>query len=172
MSLWRPILEARYAGVMWLPLFALGGVGLAAAPRRLAAVLLVAVAAPSLALGTVITHPETSSLLPEIESRAGPHDLVAADPDHYLLLLAEGSPAVRADLHVLAAVDPPWYFGTAAYPPGAVIHAVPADVTLAGGTIFYVADPGSAPPSLPPGYRRTEQLCAIAVCLTIYAPGG
>jgi mannosyltransferase len=171
-SLWRPILEARYAGVMWLPLFALGGVGLAVAPRRLAAVLLVAVAAPSLALGTVITHPETSSLLPEIESRAGPHDLVAADPDHYLLLLAEGSPALRADLHVLAAVDPPWYFGTAAYPPGAVIHSVPADVTLAGGTIFYVADPGSAPQSLPPGYRRTEQLCAIAVCLTIYAPGG
>ena len=171
-SLWRPILEARYAGVMWLPLFALGGVGLAAAPRRLAAVLLVAVAAPSLALGIVITHPETSSLLPEIESRAGPHDLVAADPDHYLLLLAEGSPALRADLHVLAAVDPPWYFGTAAYPPGAVIHAVPADVTLAGGTIFYVADPGSAPPSLPPAYRRTEQLCAIAVCLTIYGPGG
>ncbi len=169
-SLWRPILEARYAGVMWLPLFALAGVGLAVVPCRLAAVLLVTVAAPSLALGTVITHPETSALLPEIESRAGPGDLVAADPDHYLLLLAEGSPTVRADLHVLAAVDPPWYFGTAAYPPDAVIHSVPADVTLAGGTIFYVADPGSAPPSLPPGYRQTEQLCAIAVCLTIYAP--
>jgi hypothetical protein len=171
-SLWRPILEARYAGVMWLPLFALGGVGLAVAPRRLAAVLIVAVAVPSLALGTVITHPETASLLPEIESRTGPHDLVAADPDHYLSLLAEGSPAVRAHLHVLSAFDPPWYFGVAAYPPGAVIDSVPADVAAAGGTIFYVADPGSAPSSLPPGYRQTEQRCAIAVCLTIYAPNG
>jgi hypothetical protein len=171
-SLWRPILDARYAGVMWLPLFALAGVGLAAAPRRLAVALLVAVAVPSLALGAAVTHPQTASLLPEIESRAGPHDLVAADPDHYLLLLAEGSPEVRDRLHVLAAVDPPWYFGTAAYPPGAVVHSVPADVSAAGGTIFYVADPGATPPSLPPGYRQTEQRCIIAACLTVYAPGG
>lgn len=171
-SLWRPILDARYAGVMWLPLFALAGVGLAATPRRLAVALLVAVAVPSLALGTVITGPETASLLPEIESRAGPHDLVAADPDHYLPLLDEGGPAVLARLHVLDAVDPPWYFGTAAYPPDAVVHSVPADVAAAGGTVFYVADPGATPPSLPPGYRRTEQRCVIAACLTIYAPGG
>ncbi len=171
-SVWQPILEARYAGVMWLPLFALGGVGLAAVPGRLAAALVVAVAVPSLALGTVITHPETTSLLPEIESRAGSHDLVAADPDHYLVLLAEAGPTVRADLHVLAASDPPWYFGTAAYPPDAVVHAVPAEVAAAGGTVFFVADPGATPPSLPAGYRRTEQRCVIAACLTIYSPNG
>jgi 4-amino-4-deoxy-L-arabinose transferase-like glycosyltransferase len=171
-SPWRPILEARYAGVMWLPLFALAGVGLAVVPRRLAAALLVAVAVPTLALGGVITHPETASLLPEIESRAGPHDLVAADPNHYLALLAQGSPAVRARLHVLAASDPPWYFGTAAYPPDAVLSSVPADVAASGGRIYYVADPGSAPPSLPPGYRQAEQRCAVGACLTTYAPNG
>ena len=155
-----------------MPLLGLAGGGRAATPRRLAVALLVAVAVPSLALGTVITGPETASLLPEIESRAGPHDLVAADPDHYLPLLDEGGPAVLARLHVLDAVDPPWYFGTAAYPPDAVVHSVPADVAAAGGTVFYVADPGATPPSLPPGYRRTEQRCVIAACLTIYAPGG
>lgn len=171
-SVWHPILEARYAGVMWLPLFALGGAGLAALPRRLAGGLLVAVAVPSLALGTAITHPETASLLPEIESRVGPHDLVAADPNHYLLLLADASPTVRARLHVLAASDPPWYFGTAAYPPDAVIHSVPAAVTAAGGTIFYVADPGAAPPLLPPGYVRLDQRCLVEVCLTTYGPNG
>jgi hypothetical protein len=45
-------------------------------------------------------------------------------------------------------------------------------VSAAGGTIFYVADPGATPPSLPPGYRQTEQRCIIAACLTVYAPGG
>jgi hypothetical protein len=171
-SFWRPLVEARYAGVMWLPLFALAGAGLAAVPRRLAAVLIVAVAVPSLALGTVVTHPETASLLPEIESRVGPYDLVVADPNHYLLLLAEGSPTVRARLHILAASDPPWYFGTAAYPPDALIRSVPADLAASGGRVFYVADPDAAPPSLPPGYRELDRRCAVGVCLTTYAPGG
>jgi mannosyltransferase len=171
-SPWRPLLEARYAGVMWLPLFALAGAGLAAVPRRLAAVLLVAVAVPSLALGTVVTHPETASLLPEIESRVGPHDLVAADPDHYFAALAQGGPRTVARLHVLADSDPPWYYGTAAYPPDAVIHSVPADVAAGGGRIYFIADPASASPALPPGYRQTDRRCAIGVCLTTYGPGG
>ena len=171
-SVWRPILEARYAGVMWLPLFAIGGVGLAAMPRRIAGLLLVAVAVPSLALGTAVTHPETASLLPEIEARVGPHDLVAADPNHYLLLLAEGTPVVRARLHVLAGAEPPWYFGTAAYPSGAVLKSVPADVAGGGGIVYYVADAGAAPPPLPAGYRQTEQHCVIGACLTIYGPTG
>jgi mannosyltransferase len=171
-SIWRPLLEARYAGVMWLPLFALAGAGLVSLPRRFAGALLVAVAVPALALGTAATHPQTAALLPEIESRSGPNDLVAADPNHYLLLLADAGPGVRARLHVLAAVDPPWYFGTAAYPPGAVIRSVPADVVAAGGTVFYVADPGATPPQLPSGYGQTEQRCVVAACLTIFAPHG
>ncbi len=169
-SLWRPLLEARYAGVMWLPLFALAGVGMAAVPRRFAAALVVAVAVPALALGSVITHPETAALLPEIESRAGSHDLVATDPDHYFAVLAQGGPRTLARLHVLAAADPPWYFGTAAYPLDAVIHSVPADVASAGGTIFFVADPGATPPTLPPGYRFVARRCVVRVCLTTYAP--
>lgn len=171
-SLWRPLLEARYAGVMWLPLIALAGVGLAAVPRRLAAVLLVTLAIPSLALGTAITHPETESLLPGVEARVGTHDLVAADPNHYLAVLAQGGPRTIARLHLLAESDPPWYFGTAAYPPGAVIHSVPAEVAADRGLVFWVADPGAAPPPLPAGYRQSDRRCAVLVCLTIYAPGG
>jgi 4-amino-4-deoxy-L-arabinose transferase-like glycosyltransferase len=171
-SIWRPLLEARYAGVMWLPLFALAGVGLAAVPRRVAAALLVAVAVPSLALGVATTHPETASLLPEIESRAGGHDLVAADANHYFSLLAQGSPPLKGRLHVLAVSDPPWYFGTAAYPAGAVIHSVPNDVAAAGGEVFYVADPGATPPALPAGYRETDRRCVVAACLTVFGPAG
>jgi hypothetical protein len=87
-------------------------------------------------------------------------------------VLSQAGPRTLAQLHVLAATDPPWYFGTAAYPPDALIHSVPADVTAARGAIFYVADPGAAPPSLPPAYGETEQRCVIAACLTIYEPGG
>ena len=171
-SPWRPILEARYASVIWLPLFALAGVGLAAAPRRIAAVLVAAVAVPSLALGSATTHPETASLLPGIQSRLGPHDLIATDPNHYLSILADGSPAVLSRLHVLAAVDPAWYFGTAAYPSGAVIRSAPEDVAANAGLIYYVADPGTSPASLPVGYRETGRDCRIGVCLTVYGPPG
>jgi mannosyltransferase len=171
-SIWRPLLEARYAGVMWLPLFALAGVGLASMPRRLAAALVVAVAVAALALGATITHPETASLLPEIESRLGRHDLVAADASHYLAVLGEGDAQLRARLHLLAEADPPWYFGTAAYPPDAVIHDVPGAVAPNGGLVFWVADPGTAPPGLPAGYRPLEVRCAIGVCLTVYGPPG
>ena len=171
-SVWRPLLEARYAGVMWLPIFALAGVGLATVPRRLATALLVALAIPSLALGTAITHPETESLLPGVETSVGVHDLVAADPNHYLAVLAQGGPRTIARLHLLAESDPPWYFGTAAYPPGAVIHSVPAEVAADRGLIFWIAYPGAAPPPLPSGYRQSDRRCAVLVCLTIYAPGG
>ncbi|MGA3056435.1 MAG: glycosyltransferase family 39 protein [Candidatus Limnocylindrales bacterium] len=169
-SIWRPLLEARYAGVMWLPLFALAGLGLAALPRRVAVALVVALAVPTLALSVAVTHAETSSLVPELDARAGDHDLVAASPSHYLVLLDEAGPRTQGRLHVLAADDPPWFDGTAAYPPGAVIHAVPADVTANRGLIFWVADPGAAPPLLPAGYRSTESRCAIGVCLTVYGP--
>ena len=171
-SVWRPLLDARYAGIMWLPLFALAGAGLASLPRRPALALLAAVAVPSLALSIAATRPGVLDLLPEIEARVGPHDLVDADPDHYLLVLAEGSPSVVARLHVLAAADPPWYFGTAAYPPGAVVGAVPGDVIAGGGSILYVGDRGSTPALLPPGYRERELRCAAETCLAVYGPGG
>ncbi len=171
-SAWRPLLDARYAGVMWLPLFALAGTGLALLPRRAAGLLLVAVAVPGLAMTIAVTHSGTTELLPEIEARVGVHDLVDADPDHYLLLLAEGSPRLTARLHVVAAADPPWYFGTAAYPADAVLHSVPDDVVANGGLIIYVGDPGTEPALLPPGYREQTRRCVTDTCLVVYGPGG
>jgi 4-amino-4-deoxy-L-arabinose transferase-like glycosyltransferase len=171
-SIWRPLLEARYAAVMWLPLFALAGVGLAALPSRMAAALVVALAVPTLALSVAITHPETSSLIPELDSRVSDHDLVDASTSHYLVLLDEAGPRTQSRLHVLVADDPPWFDGTAAYPPGAVIHAVPGDVTANAGRVFWVADPDATPPLLPAGYHSLESRCAIRVCLTIYGPNG
>ena len=173
-SIWRPILDARYAGVMWLPVFAICGLGLAAMPRRAAALVVVAVAVPSLALGVVTTHPETSSLVPVVDAAIaadlGGHDLVDVALDHYLVFLDEGGPQVQARLHVLTPANPQWYLGTAAYPPDAVIHAVPSDLVANGGRIFWIGDPGDDPVLLPAGYRAVQQECVIGVCLTTYAP--
>jgi len=171
-SLWRPLLDARYAGVMWLPLFALAGVGLAAMPRRVAGLLVAAVAVPALALSVATTHPATSSLVPGLDAEVGQNDVVAAAWNHYLILLDEAGPGVQTRLHVLTLDDPPWYVGTTAYPTGAVIHEVPADVIASNGRVFWVADPGVTPPALPAGYHSTESRCAVLVCVTIYDPVG
>jgi 4-amino-4-deoxy-L-arabinose transferase-like glycosyltransferase len=171
-GLWRPLLDARYAGVMWLPLFALAGLGLAAVPRRAAVLLVAALAVPTLALSVSTTHMDTSALVPELNAGVQQHDLAATAVDHYLILLDEVDPSVRARLHILTPGGVPWYLGTAAYPPGAVIHAVPPDVVAGRGRIFWVADPGISPNGLPPGYHPVESHCAILACLTVYGPAG
>jgi hypothetical protein len=174
-SVWRPILDARYATVMWLPLLALCGAGLAALPKRAAVLAVLVVAVPTLALGAVTTHVETSSLVPALDAAiaagAG-HDLVDASESHYLTILDECDAAVRSRLHVLTPVDPPWFVGTAAYPADAVIHSIPADVIANGGRIFWIADPAEAPSLLPAGYRVVARQCVIGACLTTYAPAG
>ncbi len=169
-SIWRPLLDARYAGVMWLPLFAVAGAGLAALPRRLAVPLLAVGAVASLALSVAITHRETSSIVPMLDREVGGHDLAAAQWDQYLVLLDESGPTVQARLHVLSATDIPWFEGTAAYPAGAVLKAIPDDVVANRGRIFWVADPGVDPPALPPGYQPESTRCAIESCLTIFGP--
>lgn len=170
-SVFRPILDARYASVVWLPLFALAGVGLAAMPRRVATLLLVAVAVPSLALGTSITHSETSYLMPDLEAGVGPHDIATANWDRYLILLDESSPALRSRLHVLTSGGLPWFVGTAAYPSNAMIKTIPADVVANHGRVFWVAAQGEVPYKLPQGYHIVSSRCVLDACLTVYGPG-
>ena len=119
-----------------------------------------------------VTHSGATDLLPGIEARVRAHDIVDADPDHYLLLLAEGGPRTVAHLHVLAPADPPWYFGTAAYPDGAVIHSVPADLVAHHARVFYVGNPGTFAPVVPPDYVVREASCISDTCLLVYGPGG
>jgi hypothetical protein len=157
---------------MWLPLFALAGVGLSAMPRRIAVLVVLALAIPTLGLSAATTHMETSSLVPELDAEVGAHDLVVASWDRYLVLLDEAGPGVQARLHVLTPGGLPWYVGTAAYPPGAVVGAVPSDVISNRGRVFWVSDPVVAPPSLPAGYHALESRCVILACLTIYGPAG
>lgn len=171
-SVWRPILDGRYASVMWLPLFALAGVGLAAMPRRLASLALAAVAVPALALSAVPTHAETSFLVPELDASVGGHDTVLAAWGNYLVLLDEADGPVLDRLHVLSTDGLPWFVGTAAYPPGAIVHSVPTEAVAGGGRIFWIADRGVDLPGVPPGYEVRETRCVNLACLTVYRPPG
>ena len=167
-SIVRPTLDARYASLMWMPMLALAGVGLSLLPRRGASVLVGLVAAASLAISLPITHNEVRDLIPELNAGVGPHDLVATTFDEYLILLDESDANVTARLHLLRRDNPHWYVGTAAYPDGAVIHAVPDDVVSSGGRIYWVAPPGVSSPLIPAGYTSRETRCVLLACLTVF----
>lgn len=154
-----------------MPLLAVAGFGLSSLPRRTAALLVGAMLIPSLALRSWIRQPETWILVSDIEARVEPGDLAAVSWEHYLVVLDQGSAAVRSRLHVLSEAELPWYVGSAAYPPGAQIHAIPGDVIAGQGRIFWIADPGVAMPTLPPGYREVAARCVTLVCLTELGPG-
>jgi hypothetical protein len=90
--------------------------------------------------------------------------VVLASPTDYLLVLYDASPAIAERTHVVNG-DVPWYWGTAAYPPGAVTPTV----IDTGGKIYAVGDPGEAPPPLPSGYRWQSSFCSFQVCVQEYA---
>ncbi len=169
-SVVRPLFEARYASVTWLPLLVLAGAGLSLAPRRVGVAVLVLLFLPSLVLSVAPSRAQTAELLPDLAGRVGERDFVEASPRQYLLLLAEAEPSLAERVHVVG--DVPWYWGTAAYPPGAVVQAVPASVASEGGRVLAIGEPEDDPPTVPAGYVQTAQVCRIRVCLTVYAPAG
>ena len=151
-SAWKPVLDGRYASVVWGPLFALVGAGFALVRIRvLLAVCLCAIGAASVGLASADDHPDTPSAVALLEARVGPHDLVDATPSQYLLLDYYESAALRSRTRVVAA-DVAWYWGTAAFAPGTVVASVPAAVVREGGTIYLVHRPSEAAEAMPAGY--------------------
>jgi 4-amino-4-deoxy-L-arabinose transferase-like glycosyltransferase len=169
LSLWRPLLTGSYASVVWGPLFPLLGAGLALVAARWVVVAgVAATAAASITLSAGATHPQTQSAIAMIEARLGPHDLVDAHPSQYLLFLYYADRAVL-DRTVVVSSDVQWYWGTAAYPPGAVVAAAPSDVTANNGVIYYVRRPDEAAPTVPTGYAARSTQCWTGVCVTAYS---
>lgn len=171
-SLWHPLVEGRYAGVVWGPLLPLIGTGFSlirCRPVVVAAVAALASASTAPALATL--HPDAQAVAEQLRHEVAPDDLVSADPGTYLLLLYYGDPAVRARTHVLSD-NVPWFWGTAVYPANAIIPEVPEDVIGRRATIYHVVETDSAyERPAPRGYGLVERTCYVGICVERYRPG-
>ena len=170
-SLWRPLVEARYTSVFWGPMICLIGLGASTIPWRKVVVGAPAIAVISVTLGLAPTHPDTPALLAQLNGRVGPHDLISSAPGQYLLLLYYGDQQSISHTHIVSSgVD--WFWGTAAYPPDAVVDNIPAYVTEARGTIYYIDEPNAVLPQAPSHYTQQPTQCFSTTCLTVYRPSG
>jgi mannosyltransferase len=164
-SLRSPIWDARYASVLWPPLVPLLGLGLARM-RALAVLPVAAMATAGLLMAFLQTRPDVDSVAAELRGRVGPGDVVLATPDTYLQLLAAGDAATVARTHVPApSVD--WFWGVAAYPPGALMPVPPASARR----VRVVTAEGDALPDLPRDLARTSHGCAGLVCIDVFERG-
>ena len=164
LSLRTPIWDARYASVVWPPLVPLLGLGLAR--MRVLAVLPVAAMATAALLAAFLqTRPDVDAVAAGLRGRVGPGDLVLATPGTYLQLLAEADPATAARTHVPRR-SVGWFWGVAAYPPGALMPDVPATAA----TVLVVSAADDLPVPAPPAHRLAGHRCARLVCVDRYVP--
>jgi type II secretory pathway component PulM len=170
-SFWHPLEDGRYFSTAWAALFPLVGAGLALLPWRRATFAAAAVTAVvALATVTTVTNPDTPAAVAALEKSAGAHDVIAAYPSEYLLVLYYGDHAIDVHTHSMASAVP-WFWGTAVYPSGAVLQSMP---TASAGmqTVWYVFEPGDPPPPDPDGYAARSTRCWTGVCVTMLTPSG
>jgi len=169
-SIWHPLLEARYAGVLWGPLFVLLAVAIAGLNRLfLRALLVIALVAPSAAFSVAVTHPDTPALTAYLEPRLHENDFIWASAGDYLLLLYYGDADERAHTQVVAH-HIAWFWGTAAFPPNALTPDFPARTIQQGGTIYWVDDAGHKLPVPPSGYALRRYDCFNTICVATFSP--
>jgi hypothetical protein len=168
LSAWKPLLDGRYASVVWGPLLALVGAGFALVRSRVVlAVCLTATGAASTGLVLADTHPDTPTAVALLQRQAGPHDLIDATPSQYLLVEYYESAALRSRTHVVGG-DVAWYWGTAAFGPAAVLGRVPDDVLNSAAAIYLVHRPSEGAERIPAGYVARSSRCWVDVCVTAY----
>jgi 4-amino-4-deoxy-L-arabinose transferase-like glycosyltransferase len=170
-SLWHPLEDGRYFSSAWAALYPLVGAGLATLPWRKLSFAAAAVTA-GVAAATVITitNPDTAAAAADLERSAGPHDVITAYPSEYLLLLYYGDASIARRTRSLAS-EVPWFWGTAVYPPGAVLTALPT-ASRGGSNVWYVYEPGDPPPPHAMGYTAHDTRCWTGVCVTMLSPSG
>jgi len=163
-SIARPVLDARYVSVVWTPLFALLGVGLARLRWR-ASLAVVCMAIATLSMSVVITRADIGSLVRDrLDGHVGSGVLVLAVPDTYIEVLATADSDVVARTHI-ATPMPPWYFGVAAYPRGAVIDALPPGTRV----VDVITQSGDSQPRLVDHAVMLTRSCTALACFTAYA---
>jgi hypothetical protein len=170
-SLYHPLEDGKYLGTAWAPLYPLLGAGLALLPwRRVAigaAALTTAVAAATV---LAITNPETPLALAAIAQTSTTGRIVTAYPSEYLLVLYYADRDVGAQARALAS-SVPWFWGTAVYPPNAVLHTLPPSAPGAI-TAWYVYEPGDPLPPDRASYTVSGTRCWTGVCVTMLSLSG
>jgi hypothetical protein len=170
LSIWHPLVDGRYGGVVWGPTYAVLGAGLALAPqRRWITAALAAMLSATLALTLLPNRPDITSAIAALRTAVGPHDLIDAYPSHYLLLRNEAPQQLLDRTLVLQPVQ--WNWGTAVYPPGAIRSSVPDSVIRGGGTVYAVMQPDDTYAPVPDGYSKRGSQCWLGVCIVSYRRG-
>ena len=170
LSIWHPLVDGRYGGVVWGPTYAILGMGLALLPRRrLVAAGLAATLGATLALALLPNRPDITSAITALSAEVGPHDLIDAYPSQYLLLRDE-APSQLLSRTVVLQPYVQWYWGTAVYPRGAITQSVPASMSGAGGTVYAVMQPDDTVVAVP-GYSPRGTRCWLGVCVVSYRRG-
>ncbi len=171
-SLAHPLEDGRYLSSAWAVLYPLLGASLAVLPlRRVAWGAAAVTAAASTVTLLVITNPNTPAAVASLETRAGPHDVIAAYPSEYLLVLYYGDASIDERTRSIAS-SIPWFWGTAVYPPGATLTAMPAASGSAGPAVWYVSQPGDPSPPDASAYTARSRDCWSGVCVTMLSPSG
>ncbi len=170
-SFWHPLEDGRYLSAAWAPLFPLIGAGLATLPWRTVSFAAAAVTA-AVAAATVVTftNPNTAAATADLERSVGPHDVIAAYPSEYLLVLYYGDASIDQRTRSMASAVP-WFWGTAVYPAGAVLTALPM-ASAGAQNVWYVYEPGDPPPPDATGYTAHDTRCWTGVCVTMLSPSG
>jgi uncharacterized membrane protein len=170
-SFWHPLEDGRYFSSAWAPLFPLVGAGLALVPwKRVTFAAAAVTAVVAFATVTTVTNPDTPAAVAALERTAGPHDVIAAYPSEYLLVLYYGDHAIDLHTRSMASVVP-WFWGTAVYPSGAILQSMPMP-SPSTQTVWYVFEPGDPPPPDPDGYSARSTRCWPGVCVTMLTPSG
>jgi 4-amino-4-deoxy-L-arabinose transferase-like glycosyltransferase len=169
-SFYHPLEDGKYLSTAWAPLYPLLGAGLAVMPWRRVAVgaaaLTTAVAAATV---VAITNPETPLAVAAIARASAPGEVVTAYPSEYLLVLYYANSDMGAVRSLATSV--PWFWGTAVYPPNAVLHKVPS-FGPGEGAPWYVYEPGDPMPPDRGSYTVSDTRCWTGVCVTMLSPSG
>ena len=172
-SVWHPLVEARYASVLWAPLVCLVGFGFSQiswnAVSRGAVVALGVIAA---VVGLGATQPDTPALATVLDRGVHAGDVVSVAPAAYLLVVQYADASVRQRTHIVAR-HVAWYWGTAVFPAHAILVAV-SDVSR-GNEDLLRRRARVQPAALPP--PRTDQRvrarrCFSTICLSVYRVAG
>jgi mannosyltransferase len=161
-SLYKPVYDTRFVLIFWGPGEAVVGASLASLRVPLVGPALVLALAVASGFGLLqVQRPDFDAVVAPLNGQVQPGDVVALNgPDHYFSIAYAGDAATQRAL-VVVGDNIPWYFGTAGYPPGTVVHAIPA----VSGRVYVVSDEAMRLPGVPAGFLHRSRSCHDRICV-------